>query len=233
MREFDPYEGLLPEWMASQLVKAENWKADAPGVSQELLDAAIAFAADNVVAQMEADIERGVFVNCWHMSSYESDAMWRLYSLRGQGIAIKSTVGDLMDAVTDLPSLTIRQVTYEDYERYVPDTKDDLSLAFAKSHSFAHERELRIAYRSPTEQIMFDQDAYDLKHAMPPSGHPVSVDLTKLLRAILISPDAASWVVDTIRRLVLRYGFSATLVAQSGLYQLRPTQPKRLVRNIV
>jgi len=33
------------------------------------------------------------FVNCWHIGEHESDAMWRLYGLSPQGIALQSTVG--------------------------------------------------------------------------------------------------------------------------------------------
>jgi len=41
----------------------------------------------------------GHFVNCWHVSNHESDAMWRLYAAKQKGIAIQSTIANLNDCV--------------------------------------------------------------------------------------------------------------------------------------
>lgn len=51
-------------------------------------------------------------VNCWHKSDYESEAMWKLYSVSGQGIAIESTVEQLKDSIIDDGSLRIESVHY-------------------------------------------------------------------------------------------------------------------------
>src|SRR5580704_19031648 len=38
------------------------------------------------------------FVSCWHCALTESAAMWGMYTARGQGIAVKSTLDALSDA---------------------------------------------------------------------------------------------------------------------------------------
>jgi hypothetical protein len=35
------------------------------------------------------------FVSCWHMSEYESDAMWKLYGASNNCVAIRSTFARL------------------------------------------------------------------------------------------------------------------------------------------
>jgi hypothetical protein len=41
----------------------------------------------------------GHFVNCWHVGDEECDAMWRLYGLSPEGIAIQSTKADLKNCL--------------------------------------------------------------------------------------------------------------------------------------
>ncbi|MCF8363810.1 MAG: hypothetical protein K9G70_14430 [Prolixibacteraceae bacterium] len=35
------------------------------------------------------------FINCWHINEEQSDAMWKIFLDTNNGIAIKSTIGDL------------------------------------------------------------------------------------------------------------------------------------------
>src|SRR5947209_8019300 len=46
------------------------------------------------IEQDEAEIRRlfrhFVLLNCWHKSSHESDAMWRLYTRGSEGVAVRS-----------------------------------------------------------------------------------------------------------------------------------------------
>jgi hypothetical protein len=42
-----------------------------------------------------------VRLNCWHLSEYESAAMWTLYEREGRGIAVRSTWSRLTESITD------------------------------------------------------------------------------------------------------------------------------------
>ena len=61
-------------------------------------------AADIIHEEMLQDlrflksISRTTYINSWYMSPNESAAMWELYS-RNEGIAIKSTIGQLKEAL--------------------------------------------------------------------------------------------------------------------------------------
>src|SRR5215475_712858 len=44
---------------------------------------------------------RRLYVNCWHRSEFESEAMWRLYAPSGLGVAIQSTYSRLVQALPE------------------------------------------------------------------------------------------------------------------------------------
>jgi hypothetical protein len=84
----------------------------------------------------------GHFVNCWHMSEHESDAMWRLYAPQKKGVAIQSTVGDLNDCVSAHGSGAV--IYYDPGDDVVcPSLFGPHDILF-KRNSFSSEREYRI-----------------------------------------------------------------------------------------
>jgi hypothetical protein len=83
----DQWEGLFPP----SYIRRTRQYADANGIPFE---------------EFDRDFRRRLlrhryahFVNCWHMSDHESDAMWKLYALAKSGIAIQSTVGDVKECL--------------------------------------------------------------------------------------------------------------------------------------
>jgi hypothetical protein len=47
------------------------------------------------------EVRKESFVNCWHISKCETEAMWNQYQKSGSGIVIRSTVQRLIDSVRD------------------------------------------------------------------------------------------------------------------------------------
>jgi hypothetical protein len=45
---------------------------------------------------------KSYFINCWHLSEYESSAMWDIYSRKNEGIAILSSETNFMKAFRDV-----------------------------------------------------------------------------------------------------------------------------------
>jgi hypothetical protein len=85
----------------------------------------------------------GYGVSCWHRAEHESAALWSLYMPRGFGVAIRSTVGRVLDSLRKSGrTVEPRDVQYVDYdtERLGDDPRDLLSF---KRRSFVHEKELR------------------------------------------------------------------------------------------
>src|SRR6202453_3018159 len=73
----DKWEGLGPPSYLRTFIQFAN------GSDKEIIE---------YFEQQERLVRCGYLVNCWHINESESDAMWRLYGLSPEGIAIKSTI---------------------------------------------------------------------------------------------------------------------------------------------
>lgn len=134
-----------------------------------------------------------VYASCWHANDDESAAMWTQYAKIGQGVAIQSSVGRVIDAVDSaLQDVSIGTVTYADYDAEDVPWKSVIRLAHFKRRSFSHEREVRLS--------VFD-----------PAGKPgqlVEVELTCLIERIVVAPQLPDWVAKLVEKLVARYNLS-------------------------
>src|SRR5262249_39130411 len=45
------------------------------------------------LSEVYRSLRRHTFLNCWHLSAFESVAMWKLYVAHSEGIAIQATFG--------------------------------------------------------------------------------------------------------------------------------------------
>ena len=89
------------------------------------------------------------YVNCWHVSDYESEAMWRLYTGgEGNGVAIQTTFERLYNALPLDFSVDFGLVNYINYRDYNTGSSGKSIHPFLapwyKRESFAHEKEFRV-----------------------------------------------------------------------------------------
>jgi hypothetical protein len=73
----------------------------------------------DVLPQVQALAQRrkkATYVNCWNLSDYESEALWRLYGADGDGIAIRASYRSLVDIIESDDQLFVGRVQYIDYE---------------------------------------------------------------------------------------------------------------------
>jgi hypothetical protein len=95
----DEREGSIPAFDDSAL---------GPGVAEE-------------IGSFRKAVRKILYVSCWAGSDGESLAMWNRYSGLTSGVAIRSTVGDLISSIGDLErTLHVAYVDYIDYR--VPPT---------------------------------------------------------------------------------------------------------------
>jgi hypothetical protein len=193
----DPYEGCVPRSHA----KAESQ------VVQKLVDDMLAlkpyFAAQSSsslqqfndrmqILQQELRAAPGKAasrfgVSCWHMSEYESEAMWKLYSASGQGIAIESTIGKLKASLGDAEGVQIDAVRYMDFDQDPIEKGHRHYRLFIKRKCFEHEKELRAT-------ILLSQDG---------AGVRVKCDLDVLISRVQVSPFVEGYVRDAVEALCL------------------------------
>jgi hypothetical protein len=160
---------------------------------------------------------RTLLVNCWHLSQYESAAMWVQYAMGGQGIAITSTFERIIKAFSGaLERLFLGMVKYLDWGKEPVD--NSFVLPFAKRLSFAHEQELRLVYwdldvqqpvngfcqklsnhtmdhlyRRISGSINWSMIEDDIAKIDYKSGIYISADLDILIDQVYVSPTAPDW----------------------------------------
>jgi hypothetical protein len=159
-----------------------------------------------------------LYVNCWHMNSSESDAMWKLYgATTGETVAIKTTVGRLIKALEGSPTpVYMGRVRYDERDRpqdclYWPVT--------CKRKPFRHEKELRLCVSSPSANNPPDLSqlkkefvtlGIDNKSDMAilkevgEKGIKVRIDLNHLIREVLVCPDSQPSLLDSLEYILMK-----------------------------
>jgi len=142
------------------------------------------------------------FLNCWHLSEYESEAMWKLYSNSNLGIAIKSSVGRLIKSfsIEDKYDIFIGEISYLDYEKDSFNYGNIFYYFFNKRKSFEYEKELRAmvshALENPKRKA---NESYDGQ------GVNVKVNLTQLIESVLVAPFSPLWYRNLVKAVLKRY----------------------------
>jgi hypothetical protein len=172
-------------------------------------------AVDRLLSQLSDHakwLRQWVYVNCWHISNCESEAMWKLYAQSDRAIAIVSTYGRLRQCVGD--EFWIEQLQYIDYERHNMPDGNALYPYLFKRQSFAHECELRAF----NWDVPATKDGIDATAVPTNAGVWQSVDLNKLIETVRVAPKSPGWFRDLITAINKRYGLLAP-VKQSDLDQ--------------
>lgn len=169
---------------------------------------------------------RETYVSCWHLSSSESLAMWKIYGGNNASVAIVSNTGKVMRLISDFCSdlSYLGMVGEVIYDRYVTDGKIRLSLLgvpfgyrdlnypvglqilFMKASAFSYEQEWRV--------ILHRKGATD-----PAIRVPIP-RIEEFIEAIYISPEAPEWLVSSIQQLVaVQFNLPSIKVSRSPLVE--------------
>lgn len=131
----------------------------------------------------------GHFVNCWHISTDESDAMWRLYGLTDDGVAIQSTIGDVRQC---LSPQNVGAVAYYDpqdsgniFHAQKPENFSDLLL---KRKPFSYEREFRIWFDDDDLLQRIQENEIINEATLSPGRLAQISDLERLIAKVVVAP---------------------------------------------
>ena len=155
-------------------------------------------------------LPRFTFINCWHKSDHESAAMWKLYSKDDNGIAIKTNFDSLAKSFISSEVIHIGKISYIDY-----DLADIFSgqwwfgAFLCKRKSYEHEREVRAIIQIPPTE---DEQAGDGKQDICDVGNHYKVDLSRLIKEVIVSPYAPNWHLELIKSVAARYELAAPVV---------------------
>jgi hypothetical protein len=156
------------------------------------------------ISEHRKSLRQHVYLSCWHMSEYESAAMWSLYQTAGHGIAVRSTYSRLSASMRAGSPIYIGVVRYVDFSTEVIDEGNVFYPFVHKRQSFEFEREIRAVAETAPELLADGSVRWGGDSAGPP-GLLIEVDLNSLVEAIYIAPDAPTWFADLVRKLIERY----------------------------
>ena len=197
----DPFEGA--KGTASNKGKWDSFYTDflkkaiitAPGNEAKIFaEGELDSEAERILSDMNKNgliMREHTYISCWHCNDYESEAMWKLYSMNvTNAIAIQTTAQGLYEALDKDPQISIGKINYIDYQnKFAP-----INGSFwYKRKAFAYEQEVRA--------VLTDFKAKT-------SGISICVDLDKLIEAIYISPYAPSWFEVVVRSVAEKYGIN-------------------------
>lgn len=138
------------------------------------------------VVEMAKQWARCTYINCWHVNSGESIAMWKLYTKEGKGIAIQSKISLLKIGILETDKqFCLGPVNYADYERDHMSEANAFIPFFYKRNIYEYEREFRIL----TDNLE-DIGAVVRGTKEPEKGFFIPINLDVLIQRIVVSPYA-------------------------------------------
>ena len=170
------------------------------------------------------------FLNCWHINENQSDAMWKIFLNTKNGIAIKSTVENLIKSLErakedifigriyyrDFDKVTFNELLFEKQNRTFDGRGGSLNQFNYKRSSFEHERELRLYYVDlPIPHA--------IKNGAPrePLTHKrIDIDMNSLIDEVIVTPFADNWFRDLVEKVINKLGYKLK-VSKSDLYDLK------------
>ena len=182
----DPFEGTWP---------TANFETLAARYSPEMAEIA------RIGLQGSAHLRGQFSVNCWHWNGFESDAMWGLYATRNAGIAIQTVFKSFAESLTDEIAITVGVVKYVDYQTDAIPDDHIVHTLLHKRHHFEHEREVRAIVAEPAQPR-------DLQ-----VGRYCEVDLSVLIKRVVVSPLAPEWLSELVQSVAVKYGLKAPVIA--------------------
>jgi hypothetical protein len=206
----DPFEGSFPKL---------NLQDDTIPVDPSILDPAGFRKSMKGMRQCFKFLRAWIYASCWHMSEYESAAMWKLYARTEEAICIRSTFSKLQQTLPDRAN--IGAVNYIDYNQDLIGTGHLFSPFVRKRLSFEHEREIRVLIQNQNwwKSWYVKQGVWPPTTEVPPpieGGVWQDVDLGKLIDKVYIAPTAPNWFKETVEQTIQKFDFKFP-VEQSGL----------------
>jgi hypothetical protein len=161
--------------------------------------------------EFKKELRQRVFLNCWHNSRDDSMAMWKIYGKSPCAVALTTTVGRLKEALESQGLSFQLGIERVEYVKHWRDPKLDInpySRVFTyKTTAYSFEKEVR---------VILDRSIGDFAEPVSETGIAVPVSIPKLLRSLVISPEAPNWFRRLVDLMASRYGIEAD-VRQSKL----------------
>lgn len=176
------------------------------------------------MSTMAKKFRKTAYLNCWHINTHESAAMWDLYLPADKGIAIRSTVGRFREAINEADNdakieldtdddeaeeldrlMKIGKVNYIDYSSELIPENNTFAPLYHKRKSYEHENEFRAAFSKFGDMLELQGGLRpDANFATAP-GHDIKIDVSKLIESVYVAPSAPDWFFEVLESVTERY----------------------------
>ena len=164
-------------------------------------------------------LPRFTLINCWHESTHESEAMWKLYTSVNGGIAIKTNFDAFRKSFKINEQIHIGQVEYVDYDKEQISEDDLLFPYLHKRKSFEHEQEVRAIIQKPPFHISELKDnVQNMSRGeisqwldICANGIHYDIDFNLLIREVVVAHFAPEWLLDLVKQVAERYELKAPI----------------------
>jgi hypothetical protein len=230
----DPFEGYGPiKNIKKEMQNAQNHQEELE--SLDIDESKLGDPAQRTQSRYEHTRSLSL-VNCWSITHEDKLPMWKSYLQDGDGLAIKTTFGDLKESINS-HSNTGYHAGVVDYDRYFDkylDYTNYFELVMSKPKQYEFENELRLFIWWPTSgevdlesQVFKPGDSLDPRNLRAPPDLKISIDADTLINEIYVSPFGPPWLnQDYFDDILGRYNIEAT-TSKSNL----ATDPREVFRN--
>jgi hypothetical protein len=169
------------------------------------------------------------FLNCWHINDNQSDAMWKIFLDTKNGIAIKSSVGDLIKSLSSsMDDVFISEVYYRDFDKVTFNelmNEEQNKIFNGRGGSLNQFNYKRICFEHEKELRLYHIDLpipHAIKNGIPrePLAHKrIDVVLDNLINEVIIAPFADEWFESLVLQLIEKFDYKFK-VSKSKLYKI-------------
>ena len=150
-----------------------------------------------------------ILINCWHESSHESAAMWRLYARETDGIAVKTDFSSFKRSFKCSEDIYVGRVEYVDYEKTLIPEYNLFSSYLHKRQDFKHEQEVRAITMNLPKTIEEADQPLEICEV----GRNREVDFSLLIKEVIVAPYADDWFLELIQSVAVnRFGLEVPVV---------------------
>lgn len=211
----------LFEIKKNTLVKPELW--DDPW-ENFLLKQTPKYNGQNVSLDI---LRNNLFGQCWTLNEKETDALWRIYSPRKNGVRVKTTLKKLWDSCWDIGTTKITgmfyigKILYQEenkLKKYFKNSQNLESTIFSahtllyKRMEFEHEKEIRLIYYKNSKNKNLTTKTRKI--------YRYKIDPIKLFEEMLFDPQFDDVNYNKLKGELIKYGYKKSKIKKSQLYQI-------------
>jgi len=143
---------------------------------------------------------KNIVISSWHANSYESYAMWQVFTKNNEGLAIQSTIGRLKKSLIEPKAdQFVGEVKYIDYKKEHIPFDDDFFPFLFKRKSFQYEHEVRVI----TDVTSLEMNVNE--------GVKILININEMVEKLYIHPKSENWYKKLVIEIVERLGFKFSI----------------------